>query len=379
MALGVGIIGTGFIAGHHAKAVAAADGIETVAVLSRREDSARSFAQQHGLTPYTDPGAFLSDERIGAVSICTPSGAHLEPAVAAAQAGKHVIVEKPLEITLDRCDAIIQAADEADVVLSTVFQSRFFANAAVAKRALEGGRLGRLVLGSADIRFYRSQEYYSAGAWKGTQTLDGGGALMNQGIHAVDLLISLMGPVRRVKAHTAILGHVDIEVEDVASVSLEFVNGALGVIEASTAAYPGFPKRISISGTDGGVTLVEEAVTEWSFREEEPGDDDVRRRLGPDAHSGSGGAADPKAISYEGHKQAFEDVLRAVREREVADGWGGPAAEPQARSAAGTGERRVIPGQALVDGREGRRSVELILAIYESARTGREVLLDEGT
>jgi predicted dehydrogenase len=377
MALGVGIIGTGSIAGHHAKALAAAEGMEARAVLSRREERARSFAEQHGLTAYTDMAALVADERIDAVSICTPSGAHLEPALAAAQGGKHVIVEKPLEIGLDRCDAMIQAAQDAGVVLSTVFQSRFFANAAAAKAAIERGRLGRPVLAEADIRFYRSQEYYDGGGWKGTRALDGGGALMNQGIHALDLLIYLMGPVRRVKAHTATRGHRDIEVEDVAAATVVFADGTLGVIQASTAAYPGFPKRVSISGTDGSITLVEEAVSDWSFREEEAGDEDLRRRLGPEAQSGSGGAADPMAISYEGHKRAFEDVLRAVREREIADGWAGPAAEPQAQAAAEASRRRSTPGQPLVDGREGRKSVELILAIYESARTGREVSLGE--
>jgi UDP-N-acetyl-2-amino-2-deoxyglucuronate dehydrogenase len=270
----------------------------------------------------------------------------MEPAVAAARAGKHVIVEKPLEITLRRCDKIIRACSRAGVVLSTVFQSRFHPASIEMKRAVDQRRFGRLTLGDAVVKWYRTQDYYDSGQWRGTWKFDGGGALMNQAIHSVDLLCWLMGPVAEVRAQTALLAHQRIAVEDVAVATLLFENGALGIIEASTAVYPGYLKRIEIHGTAGSAAMEEEDLVRWDFARKRKRDEAIRRRM-TQRQSGGGGAADPAAISHHGHARQFRDVLRAIKK----------GASP------------------LVDGREGRRSVEIILAIYKAAKTGRAVRL----
>ena len=243
MAFGFGIVGCGMISEFHARAIADARGARLVACLDRAPEAATRFAKKHAINSYSDLKGFLADPALDIVTICTPSGLHMEPAVAAANAGKHVIVEKPLEITLKRCDKIITACAKNNVVLSTIFPSRFHASSLALKQAIDKGRFGQLTLGDAYVKWFRTQEYYDSGQWRGTWALDGGGALMNQAIHSVDLLTWLMGPVVEVSAATATLAHDRIEVEDVATASLRFENGALGVIEATTAAFPGMAQK----------------------------------------------------------------------------------------------------------------------------------------
>jgi UDP-N-acetyl-2-amino-2-deoxyglucuronate dehydrogenase len=243
MPIGFGIIGCGMIANFHAKAIADLRGAKLVACHDAVPAAAERLAAATGCRAYSDLDAMLADPGVRAVTIGTPSGAHLDPAVAAAKAGKHVIVEKPLEITLRRCDRIIDACRESGVVLSTIFPSRFHDASQELRKAVDHGRFGRLTMGDAIVKWHRTQAYYDSGAWRGTWELDGGGALMNQAIHSVDLLTWLMGPVVEVRAKTALLAHERIAVEDVAVATLEFANGALGVIEASTAAFPGYLKR----------------------------------------------------------------------------------------------------------------------------------------
>ena len=270
----------------------------------------------------------------------------MEPALAAAKAGKHVIVEKPLEITLRRCDRIIRECDKQGVTLSTVFPSRFHDSSIKMKRAIDAQRFGRLTLGDAYVKWFRTQEYYDSGAWRGTWKFDGGGALMNQAIHTVDLLTWLMGPVAEIQAATATLAHKRIEVEDVATATLRFANGALGVIEATTAAYPGYLKRIELHGSEGSAVLEEEDIKSWDFAKKTRGDAAILRAMAESKSTG-GGAADPAAIGHHGHAMLFRDVLKAISQ--------------------GT--------SPAVDGPEGRRSVEIILAIYQAATTGRTVKL----
>ena len=234
----------------------------------------------------------LADPRIQIVTIGTPSGSHLEPAVAAAKAGKHVIVEKPLEITLKRCDAIIAACKKSGVKLSTILPSRFHDGNRELKRAIDAGRFGQLTLGDAYVKWFRTQAYYDSGAWRGTWELDGGGALMNQAIHSVDLLTWLMGPVAEVQAQTATLAHERIAVEDTAVATLRFANGALGVIEASTAAFPGYLKRIEINGSEGSAVLEEEDLKHWDFAKSLKRDEAIREQMLKHRSTG-GGAADP--------------------------------------------------------------------------------------
>jgi UDP-N-acetyl-2-amino-2-deoxyglucuronate dehydrogenase len=344
MATGFGIIGCGMIANFHARAVADIRGANVVSCFDTVPAAADRLAKSIGCQPYHDLEAMLEDPKVDVVTICTPSGAHLEPALAAARAGKHVIVEKPLEVTLKRCDRIIEACRKSGVVLSTIFPSRFHESSQLLKKAVDQGRFGRLTVGDAYVKWYRTQEYYDSGQWRGTWKLDGGGALMNQAIHSVDLLTWLMGPVSSISARTATLAHRRIEVEDVATATLEFANGALGVIEATTAAYPGSLKRIEIHGSEGSAVLEEEDITTWDFAKSTRGDAALLQRMAGKTETG-GGAADPAAIGHHGHTAQFKDVLNAIR-------------------------RGSSP---LVDGTEGRRSVEIILAIYKSAETKRAV------
>ena len=346
MPTGFGIIGCGMIAHFHARAIADIRGATLVACHDRISAAADKLAQVTGCKAYHDLDAMLADPAVDIVTVGTPSGAHVEPAVAAARAGKHVIVEKPLEITLRRCDRIIQACDKAGVTLSTVFPSRFHEPAVEIKRAIDHGRFGRLTVGDAIVKWYRSQEYYDSGAWRGSWELDGGGALMNQAIHSVDLLTWLMGPVVEVRAQMGLLAHKRIAVEDTAVATVAFANGAMGIIEASTAVYPGYLKRIEVHGSTGSAVMEEEDIVKWDFAKLTKRDAIIRNNMAKH-RSGGGGAADPKAIGHHGHARQFRDVLAAVKK--------------------GT--------KPLVDGPEGRRSVEIILAIYKAAETGRAVAL----
>jgi predicted dehydrogenase len=346
MAIGFGIIGCGMIADFHARAIGDVEGAELVACHDMVPQAADRLAEKTGCKAYPGLDRMLADPAVHVVTIGTPSGAHMEPAVAAAEAGKHVIVEKPLEITLDRCDRIIRACDQAGVVLSTIFPSRFHDSSVRMKQAVEGGRFGTLTVGDAYVKWYRTQEYYDSGDWRGTWELDGGGALMNQAIHSVDLLTWLMGPVAEIRAQTALLGHERIAVEDVAMATLKFTSGALGVIEASTAIYPGYLKRIEIHGSTGSAVMEEEDLVKWDFAEKKPEDAEVEKKMS-ERVSGGGGAADPKAIGHHGHARQFADVVNAIQQ----------ATKP------------------LIDGLEGRRSVEIILAVYLAAETGQTVRL----
>jgi predicted dehydrogenase len=346
MTIGFGIVGCGMICQFHARAIADVRGAKLIGFCGSRPGSADRIAAANGCTAFRSLDEMLADPRVSVVTIATPSGAHMEPAVAAARAGKHVIVEKPLDVTLRRCDRMIRECEKNGVQLATVYQSRFHAAAGRLKRAVDGGRFGRLTLGSAYVKWYRSQEYYDSKPWRGTWALDGGGALMNQAIHSVDLLTWLMGPVAEIQAQTALLIHKRIEVEDAAIATLRFANGALGVIEATTAVYPGYLKRIEIHGSDGSAILEEEDLKAWDFAKSRKEDKAILDEMQQHKSTG-GGASDPAAIGHHGHAQQFRDMLEAIRKN-----------RPPA-----------------IDGHEGRRSVEIILAIYKSAETGTAVKL----
>jgi predicted dehydrogenase len=347
MSIGFGIVGCGMIANFHARAIGDAKGAHLVGGADRSVDLAAAFADKNGCRGFESVEAMLADPEIDAISICTPSGLHLDPALAAAAAGKHIVIEKPLEITTQRCDQIIEACEKAGVRLTAIFQSRFHESSRLMKQAIDQGRFGKITMGDAYVKWYRSQEYYDSGAWRGTWEFDGGGALMNQAIHSVDLLVWLMGPVAEISAMTATMTHERIEVEDVAVANLQFASGALGVIEATTTAYPGSLKRIEISGSHGSAVLEEEDIKDWQFAEETPEDDEIRERMAGKTESG-GGAADPSAIDHHGHTMVFEEAVAAINEDRP----------------------------SFLDGREGRRSVEVIRAIYDSAKTGQRVKLN---
>ncbi|MDZ4852691.1 MAG: Gfo/Idh/MocA family oxidoreductase [Pirellulaceae bacterium] len=346
MTIGFGIIGCGMIARFHARAIAEIRGAKLVACHNRTLDKAAKFAAEFPCQAYDDLDAMLARPDIDVVTICTPSGAHLEPGVMAAKAGKHVLVEKPLEVTLKRCDALIAACDKAKVRLGTIFPSRFHESAKVLKQAVDQKRFGKITLADAYVKWFRTQEYYDSGAWRGTWKLDGGGALMNQAIHSIDLLLWIMGPVAEISANTATLAHERIEVEDVATASIRFENGALGVIEASTAAYPGSLKRIEIAGSHGMATLEEESIVRWTFAKEKAKDKRIIEQLHNNTKTG-GGASDPTAIGHAAHRELFKDFLKGIANGQT----------------------------SMTEGGEGRRSVELILGIYQSAKSGRRIRL----
>ena len=342
--IGFAIVGCGMIARFHARALAEIPQARVCALVSRSLTNAEKMAAELGITPalYTDLAAALTDANVQAVIITTPSGAHREPAIQAAQAGKHVVVEKPLEISVARCDEIIAACDRAGVLLCTIFPSRFGDANQELKKAVTQGRFGRLTLGETTVKWWRSQAYYDEGGWKGTQALDGGGALMNQAIHNVDLLQWLMGDVSQIMGFTATLAHERIEVEDTAVACLRFASGALGVIQATTSVYPGLPKTIALHGNRGSVVIEQDDLLRWEFADALPEDDALRARFAQKSGA-SGGSSNPAAIGHEGHRRQLADFVQAISQG----------------------------GKPAVDGREGRKSVAIIEAIYRSARSGR--------
>lgn len=339
-----GIIGAGMIANFHAQAIKAMVGGELHSVFGRTPEKAQETANEHGCKAYSDMDAFLSDPELDIVTIATPSGAHLEPALAAAKAGKHVICEKPLEITPERIDQMIAACDASGVTLSGIFNRRFHPAMDAFKQAVDTGRFGQLTMCDAYVKWYRDQAYYDSGAWRGTWKLDGGGALMNQSIHLIDQLIYLAGDVKAVCGSTTCLIHEGIEVEDTAVAILEFANGARGVIQGATSCWSstGHPAEVNLCGEKGSAFLADELFRVWDFQEPAPQDADVRATLMQGANVAGLGANDPKAINFLGHQRNFEDVVSAIQ----------AGREPS------------------VGGHEARKAVALICAIYESARNG---------
>jgi len=347
MATGFGIVGCGMISAMHARAIQDLKGAKLMALHTSRPENAKKLIEIVGpCAVYTDYREFLRHPGLEIVNVCTPSGAHLEPAVEAAKAGKHVVVEKPLEITLARCDKIIETCAKHKVKLCTIFPSRFSLANIVLREAIQKGKFGRLTLADAYVKWWRSQEYYDGGGWRGTWKLDGGGAYMNQAIHSVDLLYWLMGDVVEVNGLTATLAHERIEVEDTGVATLRFKNGALGVIEATTSAYPGFLKKTEIHGTKGTAVVEQDDVLVWQFEKETAKDRAVREKFSKRV-GGGGGASNPAAISYQGHLEQLKDFVKSIH---------------SGRS-------------PVVDGAEGRKSVEIILAIYKSAKTRKTVEL----
>lgn len=342
--LGFGIVGLGMISHFHAQAIADVRGAKLVGIVSRDAAKAAEFAEKHRVPFRTsNRDELLARPDVHVVCVTTPSGAHLEPALAAIRAGKHVVIEKPIEITTQRADELLDAATKAGVRVAPIFQARFGDGARTVKRALEAGRFGRLVLASAYVKWHRAASYYTG--WKGTAQLDGGGALINQAIHAVDQLQWFAGMPAEVAAFKTRRVHTGIESEDTVAAVLRFANGALGAIEASTALWPGWSRRIELCGEHGSVVLEDDRLARWEFREAGPEDEKIG--AANQANALGSGASNPSAISTEGHRRQLQDLVDALREGRA------PA----------------------LDGREGRKAVALVRAIYESAESGRPVKL----
>ena len=343
--LGFALVGTGMIAGYHAQAIAQTPGAKLVGVVSRSPEKGRAFAAQHNIPVITATvEEMVARPDVHVINVTTPSGAHLDPALAAIRAGKHVVIEKPVETTPARVDQITAAADKAGVKVAAIFQGRFGTGAQTVKTAVEAGRLGRLVLASAYVKWHRTADYYKT-AWKGTWELDGGGALMNQAIHGVDLLQWFAGLPAEVYGQITRRVHTGIQADDTTVATLKFPDGALGTIEASTALWPGWSRRIELCGEHGSICLEDDFIARWDFAKAEPGDDAIRNAKRDNA-LGSG-AGVPGGISIAGHLRQIGDLVAAIREDRA------PA----------------------IDGREGRKAVALVHAIYESAKAGKVVRL----
>jgi UDP-N-acetyl-2-amino-2-deoxyglucuronate dehydrogenase len=344
-----GIIGAGMIGHFHAKAITAMTGGELHSVFDLRGEAADALAGEFGVRGYSDLEVFLADPDLEIVTIGTPSGAHRDPSLAALRAGKHVLCEKPLEVTPARIDEMTAAAAANRVTLAAILNRRFHPGMDAFKTAADEGRFGKLTSASCYVKWFRDQAYYDSAPWRGTRALDGGGAIMNQAIHTIDALLYLAGPVRSVQANTACLAHTDIEVEDMAVAILEFENGARGVIEGSTCTWSkdGHPARVQLCGTEGSVFLADESFELWDFMEEKPEDAEIQATLMKGQEAGLG-ANDPSAIGFLQHQHNFEEVVRAIS-----------AGREPATSAA-----------------EARKSVALITALYESAdHHGKKVII----
>jgi predicted dehydrogenase len=340
---GFAIVGTGLISKFHAKALKDVPGAHLVAVCSRDRRRAEAFAAEFGCEAFTSLDDALAHPAVDVLTITTPSGAHLDAALAAAKAGKHVLCEKPLEITAERVDAMIAAHRAAGTRLGCTFQLRYLPVLQPIREALREGRFGRVTYAGAYVPWWRSNEYYSESSWHGTQALDGGGALMNQAIHMVDLLCDLMPPVESVTAFTSSIGHPGIETEDAAAAALLFQGGAVGVIYGTTSSWPGQAKRLEITGVDGTAVLEEDRLAVFEFRDKRPEDETVRERFGK--AGAAYGVSNPASITPALHAACFSDFLASLE----------------------TGQR------FRVDGESARRSVALIRAIYESSATGKRV------
>jgi predicted dehydrogenase len=333
--LRIGILGGGGISDTHARAARSIPGIEVVAVHGDNQEKAARLAAAHETRHIPDLASFLAHRPMDAVAIGSPSGLHAEQAIACARAGLHVLVEKPMAVTIESASELVEAVRAAGVTLGVFFQDRLQPDFARLKAYLDAGHLGRILLATGHVKWFRPTEYYGTSRWRGTWALDGGGAVMNQGIHTLDLMLHLLGDVARVSAAAGAQRHA-IEVEDTGVATLAFANGALGTFEATTAAFPGYKRRLEISGERGTIVIEHDRVVAADLA---PGTEP----FAVSAPAATGESAASHVVSdATPHRRIIEDFVRALRD----------GARP------------------ICDAREGRRSVALVRAIYDSAASG---------
>jgi len=331
------IVGCGRISAAHLDGIKNAPNAELAAVCDVVEEKAKEAAKGNGLEKwYTSLEEMLEVEKFDILCVCTPSGMHCEHTLLAAKYKKHVLCEKPLDVTREKIDMMIKACKEAGVLLGGIYQRRTNAAAIHTRNAIQSGKLGQLVIANASLKYYRDQEYYNSADWRATWELDGGGALMNQGIHGIDLLQWMAGDIESVFARCATLVR-NIKVEDTAIISLKFKNGSLGVIEGATSVYPGQDTIFSIHGEYGSIVIGDKGFYTWKFLNS---NDPV-----PEAGDGFGGINCGWSDTFSGHTKQIQDMAEAV----------------------------LYGRQPMVPGEEARKAVDLILAIYESSRKGIEV------
>ncbi|QBD82512.1 Gfo/Idh/MocA family oxidoreductase [Ktedonosporobacter rubrisoli] len=349
-----GIIGGGVIGQLHAQAITSLPEAQLVAVVDIIPERAQKLAEMYHVRPYNDIQEMLKREQLDIVTVCTPSGQHGEHACQVMRSGRHVVVEKPMEIKRTAIEEMLHVQNETGVKLAVISQHRFDPASRQVYDLVQEQALGKLVLGNAIIPWWRSQAYYDSGAWRGTWELDGGGVLMNQSIHSIDLLQWFMGPVKSIVAYTDTLAH-RMETEDAAVAILRFANGALGTISATTGAYPGNSTRIEVYGNKGSAVIEGDKLSYLHLAREDSSEvgpygisaEERSRTAQANADTGPSAAQDPAALAYRGHALQLADMLRAISEN----------------------------GTPLVDGYAARHPTEIILGIYESARLHREVTL----
>ncbi len=318
----------------HAAAINDLPQAQLVAAYDPIDNAAKSFCEKWEVQQFASVEEMLSSNMVDIICICTPSGNHADLSIKALQSGKHVIVEKPMALTPEDCDRVIYAQEQSGKKCVVISQLRFSETSKRVVETITAGKLGKILECSVDMKFFRSQEYYDSSDWRGTWAMDGGGALMNQGIHGIDLMLYYMGDVKSVYGICKTMRH-NIEVEDTAVAAVEFKNGALGVIEATTSVTPGYPRQFTICGTEGSIILEEDSVLKWDISNE-------------DFNTGkatTGSFADPQKISYMGHKAQIENLLNHLDNGE----------------------------NILIDAKVGKKSVELICAIYKSSETGEKI------
>lgn len=343
--LRIGIVGCGTISDIHAQAIQQSKNAELISVFSRSEKNACRVGEKYETKWSVDWDEFISDPNLDAVSICTPSGNHFDFGKKAAEAGKHIIIEKPIEVTLKRAKELVDACHNNNVQLAVIYQSRFIAEVEELKRQIDENRLGTLFMGDAYIKWFRSQEYYDSGAWRGTLELDGGGVLINQAIHTIDLLQWLMGDVETVFGQVGTFTHEKLEVEDNAVATLRFKSGAIGVIEGSTSVQPAQSRRIELHGEKGSAIIDDAKVK--TYVNGESSDKDEKNE---DSGAQSTGSSSPLAgFSIEPHKNQFEAIVDAINNNEIPP----------------------------VSGEESIKSLAIVLAIYESSKTNAMINLDD--
>jgi len=333
MTIHVGLIGGGNITETHARAVRAIPGVGIAAIQGSNADKVAKLCKEHGGKPYQDFTVFLKHRPMDLVVIGSPTHLHAEQGIAAAQHGLHVLTDKAIDINTERTDALIAAADHARVKLGVIFQDRTQPEIRQLKKWIDEGMLGKVLFVDAKVKWWRPPEYYSDSRWRGASHQGGGGMLINHAIHTLDLLLWLLGDVVKLQASLTTKLH-KVPFEDTATALLEFAIGASGIFQATTAAYPGYPRRVEITGTEGTVILEHDRVIAANLRNPPPG---MKAVAAPD---GNASASSPVVSDVRGHQAVLEDFLKAIKEN----------------------------GKPLCDGREGRRSVALIEAMYRAAR-----------
>jgi len=337
--LGIGIIGTGSIVNTYVKCLSEIDEVDLIALQTKSKGRVEEAEKLFGVPVYDDINVFLALPEIQLVCICNESGNHADAIKKSSQAGKHILSEKPLEVTPEKIDEVVESCKKNNVILGCVLQNRCSSDYQLAEKVIKEGKLGKLIMGNAHINWYRNNEYYKKNPWRGTKKYDGGAAFMNQGIHTIDLLLNLMGPVKSVFGNIKTMVH-DIEGEDVGIGIINFQNGAMGNITAGTALFPGYPERLEIFGEKGSILMEGGKIKQWNVL------GISKPEFLPESENSSG-ASDPTSIGHLNHKIVIQDMIKAITENH----------------------------SPMVDGVEAKKAVEVITAIYRSSEEEKLITL----